>query len=415
MLWNAATGAMLTSLELPGSVTRSTVTAVAFDQHGDSVAMATDHSIQAWDAATGELLWVHGGLPFSRYSSLAFPRPGTARLLAAAMGAEVVILNADTGIPASTWKRPINRVQSVAASPTCGQLLLGMTSGQITACDLDTLEPTRSWQPHQFPIDDIQFSPDGRRVASSTAFDLALQDPSAGSIRTVVPFSSVFGVRHRLAVGVPIAFSSDGSQLLSFPFDRSAQNEIMCVSTETGEFLPPLRLMNTVLPYHGMKATDDDTLIMYSLDHPGGMSLWNASSGDCIGHLAAIEPRKGGRHRVCVSTDGKQFAHGIHSTAIRIHDRRTDSNVDLLHGHTGSILHAMAFHPNGQTFASGAEDGRIVLWDTTTGRRLQSIQVGPPGGIVLQLEWSADGRAIVCLNGNGTASVHRLKRFAAGA
>ena len=51
--------------------------------------------------------------------------------------------------------------------------------------------------------------------------------------------------------------------------------------------------------------------------------------------------------------------------------------------------------------------GTVDLWDVATGKVTESIRVGPPGGSVIPW-FSADGRHLVTLNGNGTVYVLRL-------
>ena len=57
--------------------------------------------------------------------------------------------------------------------------------------------------------------------------------------------------------------------------------------------------------------------------------------------------------------------------------------------HEGGVL-AMAIHPNGTTFATAGQDGRILVWGVAEGRPQHVIDVGP--GWVENVAWSPDGR-----------------------
>ncbi|MCY4149846.1 MAG: hypothetical protein OXD44_07590 [Gammaproteobacteria bacterium] len=57
--------------------------------------------------------------------------------------------------------------------------------------------------------------------------------------------------------------------------------------------------------------------------------------------------------------------------------------------HAGGIL-ALAVHPNGTTFATAGQDGRVLVWGVVEGQINQSIDVGT--GWVEHLEWSPNGK-----------------------
>ena len=57
--------------------------------------------------------------------------------------------------------------------------------------------------------------------------------------------------------------------------------------------------------------------------------------------------------------------------------------------HDGSLL-AMAIHPSGAAFATGGQDGRLLIRDSAEGRVAETIDVG--SGWVENLAWSPDGQ-----------------------
>jgi WD40 repeat protein len=65
--------------------------------------------------------------------------------------------------------------------------------------------------------------------------------------------------------------------------------------------------------------------------------------------------------------------------------------------------HALAFSPCGQRFATGDDDGVVILWDAETGRAEQRMQAGPE--MVLSLSFAADGARLACGSGDGSISV----------
>ena len=57
--------------------------------------------------------------------------------------------------------------------------------------------------------------------------------------------------------------------------------------------------------------------------------------------------------------------------------------------HDGGLL-ALAIHPDGTSFATAGQDGRVVIRGVADGRQQQSVEVGT--GWVEHIAWSQDGR-----------------------
>jgi WD40 repeat protein len=64
----------------------------------------------------------------------------------------------------------------------------------------------------------------------------------------------------------------------------------------------------------------------------------------------------------------------------------------------------LAFSPCGQRFATGDNDGVVILWDAQTGRAEQRMQAGPE--MVWSLSFTADGARLAI--GSGDGSIHIL-------
>ena len=60
------------------------------------------------------------------------------------------------------------------------------------------------------------------------------------------------------------------------------------------------------------------------------------------------------------------------SIGIWIYDTTTNSEIDLLTGHTRTV-NAMAYSPDGNMIASGSSDDSIRLWDASTGDEIRTI------------------------------------------
>ena len=59
--------------------------------------------------------------------------------------------------------------------------------------------------------------------------------------------------------------------------------------------------------------------------------------------------------------------------------------------HDGGVL-CMAVHPSGSAFATGGQDGRVLIWNAAEGQVIRSVDVG--SGWVENVAWSPDGQRL---------------------
>jgi WD40 repeat protein/serine/threonine protein kinase len=141
------------------------------------------------------------------------------------------------------------------------------------------------------------------------------------------------------------------------------------------------------------------------------IKLWDAATGaeqrTLSGHADWIRS-------LGFSPDGATLvsAGSYNDGTLKIWDISTGEEVRALKGNVRTAMYA-SFSPDGKTIASASGDGKVRLWDPDPPRGKsalkQTIEIGPPGGLVRQVRYTPDGRHLVTLNGNGTIYALRLE------
>ena len=105
---------------------------------------------------------------------------------------------------------------------------------------------------------------------------------------------------------------------------------------------------------------------------------------------------KGGVKMIKYFPDGTKLAVGS-TIGIWVYDAQTGEPIDLLTTHTGPV-NAIAFTPDGNTFATASDDNTARLWDARTGQLKEMFFELPSDADALDI--SADGKvlAVGCYN-----------------
>ena len=100
-------------------------------------------------------------------------------------------------------------------------------------------------------------------------------------------------------------------------------------------------------------------------------------------------------YAIAFAPDGKTFATASGDQTVGIWDIATGRKWATLAGHAHWVLTA-AFSPDGKRVASGGMDGTVKLWDADTG---QLLRTWTEGSDILAVTFTSDGERLVWSNG----------------
>lgn len=409
MVWEVATGRRLRTLSGHGG----SVFAVAFSPNGKLLATGSeDTTVGLWDVMSGrEIRSLEGHTGF--VSQVGFNPDGTV-LASAGLDKTIRLWDVATGRHLHTLTGHSMPVAALAFSPDGHVLVSGAQFGTIKFWDVATGKNLRTWERalkfdvaderKPFLLDDIVFSPSGRWVVTAEGLGLDQSipiwygvDDTPGAIRI---FDSNTGheirkMAYKVGVGLKgLSFSANGKWLGWGDGLGGVQLTAVGAKWGTIERLsgqsPPVRALD-VSPTGTKLATGG-----------GGIHLWDLASGRPSAFLhagstdSAVAFGKGDRL-------ASQAENGpIYLWALGSNKRRKLGDVTP---DTGSRP-AIKFTPDGRFLASGASDDvAIHLWETSTGRHVQTFGGMERHELLRTIDFSSDGRLLVSAGTSGRGAI----------
>jgi WD40 repeat protein/transcriptional regulator with XRE-family HTH domain len=338
-VFNPVTGEVV--LTLPGHT--SGINAVAFSPDGTRLATASwDHTARVWDISPGnEALFIPRDVrvverttfsEFVPFFNIRYSPDGT-RILS-----DYPAENASKLWDASSGKELLNlsgQAEYLDYSPD-GKMVATSINKIITVLDAKTGIQLQTLVGHDDYIRSLNFSPDGKHLASAS-FDgkAIIWDLASGK--------AVFTLQDPGVQFFSVAYSPDGSHLF------------------TGEGFAK------------------------------GI-IWDASSGEKVADFSLTEGQFGETlFAAAFSPDGKRLAVGNRLGLISIRDGSSGKELLTWRGHLGRVQ-AMKFSPDGNLIATVSEDGTVRVWDAATGLNVLNLPVDSGG--TGDVAFSPDGKRL---------------------
>jgi WD40 repeat protein/DNA-binding MarR family transcriptional regulator len=431
-LWRVADGRNL--LTLQGH--RGWVWSVAFSPDGRTLASGSDDgTIKQWSLDRGhciQTLSSHSGPIWS----VAFSPDGYT-LASSSEDQTIKLWNLDSGDCYQTLKGHSNWVRSVAFSPRSstalnqgarGILASGSDDQTIKLWDLETGQCYQTLQGHTSRVWVVAFNPDGTQLASgSSDHSVKLWDVVRGQcLRTFEGHSNWVRSLAFDPAGSMIASGSEDQTIRLWQVNTGHCHRILRGHTgwvralafspmpqHTPEQEEPGWLLASASGDHTIKLWDaalgrcDKTLHGYtnrvlsvafnpdeqrlvSSHDDGNIRVWDLTTGECCQTLR----HTGSVSCVAIAADGNMLASSGSNQKIRLwsldkvphkippgvakssHQDLEDTSsrhYQTLQGHNSRIW-SVAFDPAGTLLASGSEDRLLKIWDTHTGRCLETFE-----------------------------------------
>ncbi len=208
-------------------------------------------------------------------------------------------------------------------------------------------------------ITSLVFSPDGHTLATgSTNGQICLWDVHTAELRNTF-------IEHTETIS-SLVFSPDGHTLATGNKDGIVQ----LWNVNTGELLTTFKEQIWELVFNPDGSALAVGLGKLSFEHPDteSIGLWSVHAGNYVSIFVTSMISS----NLVFSPDGKMLACAAvgryNNSAIGLWDIAAGPSIypsGWLSGYTGSIRY-LAFSPDGQTLASGGQDGTVLLWNVDT-------------------------------------------------
>ncbi len=291
-------------------------------------------------------------------------------------------------------------MQDVAWSPD-GSRLAFIGGSQLIAWDVAADTIIGIMQSPAGQINALRWRPDGKEIAYGSGMIVGVWNPYFGTHRSMtVKYSPVKAV----------SWSPDGSKIAcASGSGNTMENMIWDVGEAKILSVIDQSDMGYGCSVHQALWHPDGSQIIFAGSCGFYADICDPQTGRIIGHL---DPWFGNSasyatiRSLSYSPDGRYLAAGHYWEYINIFDSKTGKNHRVINmdgdEHTSGQI-VVAWNPAGNLLVSGRNSGQIVVWNPTSGEKINAF----PGhdGAITGLSWSPDGRRLASSGADGTVKI----------
>lgn len=389
-LWDWSSGKVLQTLTAPGPTTafdpNRGVNFVAFLPDGKTLLAASYSRIWVWDIATGQ------NRVFQNLSawSNAFAVSSDGKMVAAGFqNNSVKLWDLTTGRELHTLYGHLDYVGAIAFSPN-GSIVASAGSfydKTIRLWDVATGQPIRVLTGATIGMRTLAFSPDGKTLVSDGDVNHGINwwDVETGRER-----KTVYGHADFIT---SVSFSHDGTLLLSA--GGGEKGSVKVWDTATDRVLKSFSdsSMSATFSNDGRAiASAGGKIDINKLwDTESNVTVWDVATGR---KERTLTGRSRAAYALASSQSGQIIAAIGNTKEIKLWNLAGGQVFRSLAAHDDSVS-ALALSPNGQILASAGRDNVIKLWDVYSGQLLKFV--ARTTGLPLGLRFSSDGKTFISL------------------
>ena len=337
-LWNIHTHEEVATIRGHGG----SVLDVAFSPDGQTLASAgLDHNVKLWSvmAATTKETFAGQRVAFTeRDGTLStWTNNGVLKMWDLVTGqVKAELASPEDGCVARSWDGKLEAV--------------GHRDGTLELRDVTAGESRTLLGPHSEPIDHIEFSPDGRCVASLEPYSRVSRRLTIWDVTTRAPLAQldIYGL------SAP-AFSPDWTMIAAC--SRAPEAEVYAVRLwdRRGKELAAIPQRDPVFAL----AFSHDAAMLAVGSWNGEIQLWNVATRQQL--LAPLKGHTGIVYDIDFSPDSHRLATASRDRTVKLWDLVTGDEMITLRGHRRRVK-SVAFSSDGRTLASASEDNVVKLW-----------------------------------------------------
>jgi WD40 repeat protein len=342
------------------------------------------------------------------------------------------------GIESKVLARNRTEIRSLAFSHDAKRLIV--TDGHVVAVwDLDTGQKVLSLEGHEFDVNAVAASADGRTIVTGSADNhIILWDAATGAKRRELSAADIvlsldISAGSREFLGVMM----DGTIRV---WDIESGNELRVIRSDRGRFAcgcfsPDGRRIAGGTDQHDVLVVDAGNGRVLHTMHghlnqiccigyvgemiasgswDGTLRLWDTREGK---ERAVLRGHTDKVHALAICPDGKCVISASADLSVRVWDVAEAKESMVLTAHK-KLPMALAFSPDGAVLASAGEDRLVRLWSMPSMKPIAAMS--GCGDVISSVAFSADGKHIGAIGRDGTLVVwevqsrkitHRLKAF----